>query len=288
MLRLYSKIFQKNYLKKSHLQCMKFSSADDSLDILADLEERLLQDKNTDVRSDPYVYKMKDSVVYIKNLQEHVKFHSILKIENSAALCIGIEKSVVTALVLNNVRTVKNNNSVELDVKGDIEIPLRNLGNVIDFTGTPIFEDYVESTEELESGWATENVNLISGLQKAPYRRRIVSQQLYTGHMRIDLNQPMVENNFILLKGPSKSGKNIVIKDLIKKFLSTDTEGNRRVIYITPSLKDGQNVHTNVLTESERQKCTVLSPKASMQNSAEIYLMPRAGLVLAQKLRENK
>lgn len=188
---------------------------------------------------------------------------------------------------MNNVRDVQSQHPVELDAKGDIEIPLRNLGNVIDFSGTPILEDYAESSEQLESELALENVNLISGLQKAPYKRKIVSQQMFTGHMRIDLNQPMVENNFIVLKGPSKAGKNLVVKDLIKNFLSTDTEGNRRVIFITPSLKDGQNLHTNVLTKSERQKCTVLSPKASMQNSAEIYLMPRAGLVLAQKLREN-
>lgn len=59
-------------------------------------------------------------------------------------------------------------------------------------------------------------------------------------------------------------------------------------MYVTPNLKDAKNLHQNVLTEEERQKCTVVTPQKSIQNGAEIYLMPRSALVLAQKLREAK
>ena len=98
-----------------------------------------------------------------------------------------------------------------------------------------------------------ETVDLINGLQKAPYHRKIVSKQLYTGHLRIDLNQPMVENNFIVLKGPSNAGKNLVVKDMIQYFLNEDVDEDRRVVYITTSLKDARNTHENVLGE-ERSK----------------------------------
>lgn len=80
---------------------------------------------------------------------------------------------------------------------------------------------------------------------------------------------------------------NLVVKDMIKYFLKNDKEGNRRVIYVTPQLKESVHLHQNILSQEERHKCTVVTPQRSSNNSAEIYLMPRSALVLAQKLREN-
>jgi len=226
--------------------------------------------------------------VYIKNLKENAKFLSLLKINTSSALCISIEKLSVTALILNNLRKVKNNNSVEVHPDGDIKIPLQNLGNVIDFSGECLFDEAIPSSNVPETHWENDTVDVIKGLQKAPYRRKIVSKQIYTGHMRIDLNQPMVENNFILLKGPYNSGKHLVVQDMIKYFLQDDQEGNRRVVYVTPNIKTAKDLHQNVLDDDERAKWTVLTPRQLTSGNAELYLMPRSALVIAQKLRKEK
>lgn len=207
MLKVSSKIFQKPQRQLFFLPKFFFSSDKEAVDIMAQLNDKLVESGHENAEKHPYVYKMKDSVVYIKNLQEHAKFLSLLRVNNSAALCISIEKSTVTALVLDNIMKIKNGNNVEMHPDGDIKIPLRNCGNVIDFTGQCILDDCSESPNSPENEWEGETVSLISGLKKAPYRRRLVSQQLFTGHMRIDLNQPMVQNNFILLKGQSNAGK---------------------------------------------------------------------------------
>lgn len=264
-----------------------FSIENETSSLMAQFEEKLAEG-DSEGKLEPYVLKKKDSVVYIKNLQEKASFMSLLRINTSAALCIGIEKSMVTALVLNNIINVDNNSSVEMHPMDDIKIPLKNLGNVIDFSGQHIFDFPTHSSNSPENGWQEETVDMVKGLEKAPYRRKLISSQMYTGHMRIDLNQPMAENNFIVLKGPSNSGKNLVIKDMIKYFLKNDKEGNHRVVYVTPYIKDAKNVHQNVLSEEEREKCTILTPSKMSQNSAEIYLMPRSALVIAQKLRKAK
>jgi hypothetical protein len=64
----------------------------------------------------------------------------------------------------------------------------------------------------------------------------------------------MVENNFILLKGPYNSGKHLVVQDMIKYFLQDDQEGNRRVVYVTPNIKTAKDLHQNVLDDDERAK----------------------------------
>lgn len=220
MLRLYSKIFQNRNRALHAVQSMPFSSDKEAVDILAQLDEKRSKDGSLAAKSTPYVFKKKDTVVYIKNLQDQAKFLSLLKINTSLALCIGIEKSTVTALVLSNIKGIDRDQNVELHQDGDIKIPLRSLGNIIDFAGNTIFEEMEKSYMQPESDFANEHVNLISGLGDAPFKRQIVSRQLYTGHLRIDLNQPMVENNFIVLKGPSNSGKNLVVKDMIKYYLS--------------------------------------------------------------------
>ena len=90
---------------------------------------------------------------------------------------------------------VNLNNQVDLHPTGDIKIPLTNLGNLIDFSGECVLDDTIECTIEPESHWQNEYIELINGLNKAPYKRRLISKQIYTGHLRIDLNQPMAENN---------------------------------------------------------------------------------------------
>ena len=127
---------------------------------------------------------------------------------------------------------------------------------------------------------------MINGLQKVPYKRKLVSKQLYTGHLRIDLNQPMVMNNCILLKGPANSGKTMVIRDTITEFLNNDNEGKRRVVYVTPNYANSK-VRNNLI-EEHKQKCTVVTTNNDASvNGTDLYLMPRTALVVAQKLRQH-
>ena len=60
--------------------------------------------------------------------------------------------------------------------------------------------------------------------------RKIISEQLYSGHMRLDLGRPMAKGNFIVFKGPSKRGKTTLAQNTIKQFLEESEE--HRAIYI--------------------------------------------------------
>jgi hypothetical protein len=58
-------------------------------------------------------------------------------------------------------------------------------------------------------------------LSKAPYKRNWVQEQLFSGHMRIDMADPMSKGNFIVLKGDKRaSGKHLVIEGAVQNFLS--------------------------------------------------------------------
>lgn len=49
-------------------------------------------------------------------------------------------------------------------------------------------------------------------LSKPPLRRKLVTDQLFTGHLRLDLADPLTKGNFIVLKGNKRSsGKNLVV-----------------------------------------------------------------------------
>jgi len=50
-------------------------------------------------------------------------------------------------------------------------------------------------------------IDLVGKVAKASYNRELISEQLWTGHMRIDLGRPMAKGNFILFKGSSNRGK---------------------------------------------------------------------------------
>ena len=60
--------------------------------------------------------------------------------------------------------------------------------------------------------------------------RQLISEQLYSGHMRLDLGRPMAKGNFIVFKGPSKRGKTTLAQNTIKHFLEESKE--HRAIYV--------------------------------------------------------
>ena len=53
-----------------------------------------------------------------------------------------------------------------------------------------------------------DDIDLNLKLEKAPLKRRLDSEQLYSGQMRIDMGQPMTKGNLIVFKGDKRaSGK---------------------------------------------------------------------------------
>jgi F0F1-type ATP synthase alpha subunit len=47
-------------------------------------------------------------------------------------------------------------------------------------------------------------------MKKVSPHRKLVTQQLYSGNMRIDLGRPMAKGNFIVFKGNRNQGKSTV------------------------------------------------------------------------------
>ena len=60
--------------------------------------------------------------------------------------------------------------------------------------------------------------------------RKLVSKQLFSGHIRIDLGSPMTKGNMILFKGASNAGKTRLAYSTINAFLKEDEA--HRAIYI--------------------------------------------------------
>jgi F0F1-type ATP synthase alpha subunit len=57
-------------------------------------------------------------------------------------------------------------------------------------------------------------------LKKPSRRRQLVNRQLYTGHLRIDMANPISKGNFVILKGDRRaSGKNLVVQGAINSHI---------------------------------------------------------------------
>jgi len=64
------------------------------------------------------------------------------------------------------------------------------------------------------------DVTSLSRLQRPPYKRNWVKQQLFSGHLRVDMAQPMSQGTFIIFKGDKRSsGKQDVAISTISQFL---------------------------------------------------------------------
>ena len=65
---------------------------------------------------------------------------------------------------------------------------------------------------------------------KPPLLRQATREQLFTGHLRIDMCQPMTVGNFIVLKGRPTSGKQQAIAGAIDRFLE---DPNSHVVHVS-------------------------------------------------------
>ena len=235
MLKLYSR-FQK---QKLFYPFRYFSSRETKGGLISQLNSLKIKAGNEKTRLDPHVFMKQDNVVYIKNINNRAKYMDLLKVDNSSAIWIGIENDSAAALLLDDPDEVNLLSSADIHKDKDFKISLKNLGNVIDYLGEPLVEPLNKNLSQIDNTIRNQSIGLFKGLKKAPRKRNLVSEQLFSGHLRIDLNNPMVQNNCILLEGNREAGKNIIVKDTIKYFLSDDRENNRRVVYLTPNIGDG-------------------------------------------------
>ena len=76
-------------------------------------------------------------------------------------------------------------------------------------------------------------------LSKPPLKRSLVNSQLFTGHLRLDLADPLTKGNFIVIRGDKRSsGKNLVVQGAINSFLKEDKQN--RVVYVGQTKKTAE------------------------------------------------
>lgn len=135
MLTFYKRMFKVPYRTLSAFSSRLFASDIETASILSQLNEKMI-----DMESDPELVKtphvdVKDNVMYVTNLKDNIRFLSLINVNKITGLCISIEKTMVTALILSRGDTTR---FISAD---DIKIPLRNLGNVIDFSGQLLIDE---------------------------------------------------------------------------------------------------------------------------------------------------
>ena len=74
-------------------------------------------------------------------------------------------------------------------------------------------------------------------MPKAPTTRAVNQEQLFSGHMRIDLLKPMTKGNLVLFKGERNTGKTSLAFSIIKNFLANTRNNEGKAIYVGMSQK---------------------------------------------------
>lgn len=123
-------------------------------------------------------------------------------------------------------------------------------------------------------------------LDRAPYRRSILKNQLYSGYLRLDMCEPLLKGNLIVLKGDKlASGKDLVVESSIKHFLKESDD--HRVIHVSLNAVRADQIWKVVagLSEDEKARLAVICADEYTSGDCEQYLAPIVALKFAQKLR---
>ena len=162
----------------------------------------------------PTVIKQKDDVVYIADPSPSWKFWSPIKIGDALSLTISLQKDQAIALLLN-----KYNAS-----SGDTLAPI----------GSQKIKTKFGSVNYLlgdQSGSANYEVDISQSLNKTKMvDRSLITKQLFTGHTRLDLAQPLSQGNVIMFKGERNLGKTRLAVNTINQFLQEND--SNRAIYV--------------------------------------------------------
>lgn len=123
-------------------------------------------------------------------------------------------------------------------------------------------------------------------VKKAPYLRRTVSEQLFTGHMRVDMCQPLTIGNFVVFKGHKQSsGKGLAIQGAIKSFLERKPEG--RVIHVSLQAQTAEAIIQNVSADLRERIALITAVDDNRANEGSQFLTPLIGLNFAQRHLDN-
>jgi hypothetical protein len=153
------------------------------------------------VESKPQVSKVADCMVTIVNPSPSWKYGQVIKINDTLALVVSLLEKEAHAIAFHSLSNTQN-----------LEISEDSLDTTVDFNGHQI------------------DVANILKLSKAPYKREKIFKQLVSGHLRVDLAQPMAEGNFILFKGDKvASGKQQVACDTMCQYLKIPSN---KVVYV--------------------------------------------------------
>lgn len=116
--------------------------------------------------------------------------------------------------------------------------------------------------------------------------RKLVQKQLYTGHMRLDLAQPLTQGNLIIFKGHKNHGKTRLAVNTMSQFLQQDE--NNRAIYVGLSKVNTIRAF-DVLSNDVKDRAAFFSVggEDTTISSAEYFLLPKLALQTAQTFKNN-
>lgn len=135
MLNFYQRISRVSKQPFLAISSRYFSVDLEASTIMSQLNQKLTSENEGDAIVHGPQVDIKDNLMYVSNLQENVKYLGIINVQNTIGMCISVEKSLITALILNK------DGMTRFISKDDVKIPLKNLGNVIDFSGQLLIED---------------------------------------------------------------------------------------------------------------------------------------------------
>lgn len=155
--------------------------------------------------------KQKDDVVYISDPREEWGYMSPLRIggaKGPLSLTISLQKDQAIALLLQKHNVITSDVTISTENSVQVKATFGAINTVL---GKTIKEG------ELGNSF---DIDLSSRLAKtSSIHRSIVKKQLYTGHMRLDLAQPLTQGNVILFKGHKNLGKTRLAINTIEQFL---------------------------------------------------------------------
>ena len=133
-------------------------------------------------------------------------------------------------------------------------------------------------------------IDLVSKMPSAAYRRELISEQLFSGHMRLDLGRPMAKGNFIVFKGPSQKGKTTVAFSTIKSYLQESEE--HRAIYVGLTNNAGEMLfkslpeplHKRLMAIGIDPRSSDITDEAQNHSTAANYILaPHAAIKASQE-----
>ena len=263
----------RNFSKESS----KLNTKDDFDVLVSNLEDRLQEEAEEEQQDDllldktqPYIYQQRGSVILIRGINHQMtegwQYGKLIQInEKSTAIILSILENQVIALLLDSDRSQRaagQNISEAKITKGTVKLGFGGVQTVLH--GNHTISDAKDSYEV--------DLNCLR-FDRPTWRRKIVEDQLYTGHLRIDMADPLTQGNFIVLKGDKRaSGKHLVIEGAISNFLQDD-ESNR-LVYASLSSARSQKI-LSTIDKKLHDQIAFISADQATQDEAEQYLVPK-------------